>query len=79
MKKVQKGEFTDVFLTGDEAKTICRIGQDSKCCAFLTVSINGFMCEYKSSEQNTIWARLKAGTMNARGVGTWKGCAWEKQ
>jgi len=67
---------TEVTMTGEEAKEICRLGQGTECCAFLCVGGKGFGC-LKGSNAAIIYERLKAGTMNAKGEGGWKGCAWE--
>jgi len=74
------GDFsTNVSMTGEEAKTICKLGQGEKCCAFLVVSSTGFECIRMDYPTNTtIFTRLKDGTMNAKGEGEWEGCYWEK-
>ena len=38
MVRIEKGWNTLVKMTGDEAKSICRLGKGSECCAFLVVS-----------------------------------------
>lgn len=78
MEKIIGDWSTEVKLSDDEAKTICGIGQGDKCCAFLTMSPTGFECIRLSYPANvTIFKRLEKGTMNAKGEGGWKGCAWE--
>lgn len=78
MEKIIGDWATEVRMTGEEAKTICRIGQGSKCCAFLVAGGNGFECMRMSYPANgSIFGRLEAGTMNAKGEGGWTGCAWE--
>lgn len=80
MKKIEKDFATEVLMSGDEAKNICRLGQREKCCAFLTCGAQGFTCsrmEYPISMQ--IMLRLDAGEMNAQGLGGWEGCAWEEE
>ena len=73
------GEFsTEVKMTPQEAKDICRIGQGDECCAFLVAGGGGFECIRMSYPTNSsIFSRLEAGTMNAKGEGGWKNCAWE--
>lgn len=77
MEKIIGDFSTEVKLTGDEAKSICRVGQGSKCCAFLVCGANSFECIRMNYPANiSIFSRLKKGTMNAKGEGGWKGCAW---
>ena len=78
MKKVIGDFSTNVKMIADEAKSICRIGQGEKCCAFLVCGPDGF--EYIRMDYPTnssIFSRLKEGSMNAKGEGGWKDCAWE--
>jgi hypothetical protein len=72
------GDFhTDVTMTADEAKEVCRVGQGARCCAFLVMVPTGFECIRMSYPNNSIiFDRLANGTMNARGEGGWEGCAW---
>lgn len=78
MEKVIGDWSTKVKLSAEEAKDICRLGQMEKCCAFLVVASTGFECIRMSHPENTvIFSRLKAGDINAKGEGGWKGCAWE--
>ena len=78
MEKIEGDFSTEVRLTNDEAKTICRIGQEEKCCAFLVMAPEGFECIRRSYPANgSIFSRLEDGTMNAKGEGGWKDCAWE--
>lgn len=80
MEKVIHEWATEVKLSGDEAKNICKFGQGEHCCAFLTMAPDGFECIRMSYPLNgTIFSRLDAGTMNAKGQGEWKGCAWENK
>jgi len=79
MKKIVGDWATEVQMTGDEAKEICNLGKGSECCAFLVVGGNGFECIRMSYPMNgSIFSRLENGTMNAKGKGRWKGCAWEE-
>jgi len=78
MEKIIGDWSTEVKLSTEEARDICRLGQGEKCCAFLVMSSTGFECirlSYPSS--GTIFDRLDKGTMTAKGEGGWKGCAWE--
>jgi len=76
VKKIIGDWSTEVTMTGDEAKAVCRIGQGARCCAFLVMG-PGFECIRMSYPNNsTIFKRLEEGTMNARGEGGWEGCAW---
>lgn len=78
MEKIIHDWTTEVRMTGDEAKEICRLGQGEPCCAFLVVGGNGFECIRMSYPANgPIFKRLEEGTMNAKGRGGWEGCAWE--
>ena len=78
MKKRVGDWATEVELSAEEAKSICRIGQGEKCCAFLVTAPTGFECIRMSYPQNgRIFDRLEKGTMNAKGEGGWTGCAWE--
>jgi len=79
MKEVGGGHSIIVKLTNEEAKTICKLGQGDKCCAFLIFSPTGFECILRDYPVNSyIFNRLEKGTMNAKGRGGWKGCAWEE-
>lgn len=78
MEKLVFDWHTEVRMTGDEAKEICKLGQGEEVCAFLVVSAAGFECIRMSYPANgSIFKRLDEGTMNAKGTGGWKGCAWE--
>lgn len=67
-----------VSLIDREPENICKLGQGPSCCAFLTMSANGFECIRMASPINrNIFDRLEKGTMNAKGTGGWEGCAWE--
>lgn len=78
MEKIIEEFQTEVRMSEGEARTICNLGQGAKCCAFLAASPTGFECIRMSHPANsTIFERLEKGTMNAKGRGGWKGCAWE--
>lgn len=78
MEKIVGDWSTEVKLSADEAKDICRLGQGEECCAFLVMSPTGFECIRLSYPNNgIIFDRLEKGTMNAKGKGGWSGCAWE--
>ena len=69
-----------VNLSIEEVKDICKLGQGEKCCAFLTMGSSGFeCCRMNASINSTIFSRLFKGTMNAKGIGGWEGCIWEKE
>lgn len=68
---------TEVFMTADEAKDVCRLGQGEKCCAFLVVGGEGFECVRGSAASHTIWKRINEGSMNAKGIGLWDNCYWK--
>ena len=79
MKKIVGAWSTEVKLTDEEVKSICKLGQGPECCAFLVVGAKGFECIRMSYPANSsIFSRLEKGTMNAKGEGGWKGCAWEE-
>jgi hypothetical protein len=80
MEKIIGAFSTNVKLTGDEAKELCKMGQGDECCAFLVCGAKGFECirlDYPNNLQ--IFDRLEKGTMNAKGKGGWVGCALEKE
>lgn len=78
MEKIIGDFSTEVKLTEEEAKDICRVGQGEKCCAFLVMASTGFKCIRLSYPANgSIFSSLEKGTMNAKGEGGWEGCAWE--
>ncbi len=81
MEKVVGDWGTEVKMSGEEAKDVCRPGQGKECCAFLKERSSGFSCIRLSYPANsTIFSRLAGGSTNAgsnaRGKGGWKGCAW---
>ena len=83
MKKIIREDSTHVELTPDEAKSVCRLGQGERCCAFLSFMHtagegSNFTCVRMVWQISmTIFNRLDAGTMKAKGRGGWPGCAWE--
>ncbi len=78
MEKVIGECSTNVKLSDAEAKEICRLRQGGECCAFLAFGVDGFECIRMDYPNNTtIFARLKNGSMRAKGAGGWKNCAWE--
>ncbi len=80
MEKIIGDWSTEIKLSGEEAKDICRIGQGEKCCAFLVMTSGGFECIRMSYPMNgSIFERLKEGTMNAKGEGGWEECPWKKE
>lgn len=80
MDKIIGDCSTNVKMSGDEAKAICKLGQGEKCCAFLVCSPTGFECIRMDYPTNsTIFTRLENGTMKAKGEGRWKDCAWEQE
>ncbi len=80
MNKIEYDFATEYEMTSEEAKTICHLGQENKCCAFLVADSSGFKCIRMSYPTNsTIFDRLEKGTMNAKGEGGWEGCPWKGQ
>lgn len=80
MEKVIGDWSTEVRMTGEEAKSVCKLGRGEECCAFLVCGANGFECIRMSPSFNAvIFSRLKEGTMSAKGEGGWEGCAWEEK
>ena len=80
MKKIVSDFSTQLELTADEAKNICKLGQGEKCCAFLVMAPSGFECirmYYPTSA--VIFDRLNKGTMNAQGRGMWPECFWSDE
>jgi len=77
MEKIVGDFSTEIMLTGDEAKSICKLGEGKACCAFLVVGGNGFQCVRMSYPTSAnVLKRLEAGTMEAKGRGGWPGCPW---
>ncbi|HHT9146876.1 MAG TPA: hypothetical protein ACFYD4_14575 [Candidatus Wunengus sp. YC61] len=77
MEKIIGDWSTEVKMSGEEAKEICKLGELLECCAFLVCGGDGFECVRMSYPNNgTIFDRLEKGTMNAKGRGGWEGCAW---
>lgn len=80
MKAIVHDFSTEVLISNDEAKDICKLGQGEKCCAFLVSGPEGFECIRMSYPTNmSIFSRLENGTMNAKGEGEWIGCYWNKK
>lgn len=80
MEKIVGDYTTEVKLSADEARDICRVGQGEKCCAFLVMTPDGFECIRMSyPARDAIFSRLEKGTMNAKGEGGWAGCAWHSE
>jgi len=80
MEKVIHDCATEIKLTIDEAKSVCKLGEGEKCCAFLVMSAGSFECIRMSYPMNnSIFSRLKEGTMNAKYEGGGEGCPWEGQ
>ena len=77
MEKIIHDFTTEVRMSSDEAKSICRLGKMEECCAFLVCGSQGFECIRMSYPMNgTIFKRLEEGSMNAKGQGKWEGCPW---
>lgn len=76
MEKLVGDFYTEVVLTTDEAKGICKLGQGEECCAYLVLAPTSFECALMSSMGLTISDRLEEGTMVAKGEGKWEGCPW---
>ena len=75
MEKIIGDYSTELKMTGDEAKDICKLGKGEDCCAFLVCGSGGFECIRLSYPANGhIFKRLEDGTMNAKGHGGWGGC-----
>jgi len=55
MKKVIGDFSTEVKLSADEAKTICKLGQMEKRCAFLVCGVDGFECIRVSYPTNLLF------------------------
>lgn len=80
MEKIIGDWNTEVRLSGDEAKEICKLTQGEACCAFLVCDRNGFSClKYDYPNNISLYRRLETGEINAKGTGEWKGCAWESE
>jgi hypothetical protein len=78
VEKIVHPWTTEVRMNEQEAKEVCKLGQMSDCCAFLVVSGNKFEC-VRMNGSFIIFDRLKKGTINEKGPGGWKGCAWERE
>ncbi len=46
MKAIVYDWYTDIYLTGEEVKQLCRPGQGTDTCSWLLVGVNGFECSY---------------------------------
>jgi len=80
MKKIMSDWATNIEMSAEEAKEICKLGTGETCCAFLVCGSNGFECVRMDYPTNgTIFDRLEAGTMNAKGRGCWPGCPWARE
>jgi len=78
MKRIIGAFSTVVQLDNEEVRSICKLGQGQKCCAFLVMG-SGFECvRMDPSISRTIFNRLENNSINARGEGGWEGCAWPK-
>jgi len=75
------GEYSTVIeFENEEPKEICKLGLGQECCAFLVCGFTGFECWRMNYPDNTtIFSRLEAGTMNAKGIGEWAGCPWKDE
>ena len=75
---MEQGDWhTFYFLSGDEAKDICKLGQGEKSCAYLVCGGDGFQCVKDGQYPGftIIGERLKSGEMVAKGEGGWgNGC-----
>jgi len=77
MKIIVGDWHTEVTMSADEAKDICKMNDEEKCCAFLVCGATGFECIRMSYPANgSIFFSLADGTMKAKGEGGWAGCAW---
>jgi len=77
MQKIVYDWHTEVKMSSDEAKNICKLGKGEECCAFLCLGPDGFECLRMSYPANgSIFSRLEEGRMNAKGKGGWAKCAW---
>jgi len=77
MEKIVGDWRTEVKMSADEAKEVCKMGSGEEGCAFLVCGAGGFECIRMSYPANgSIFSRLKDGTMKAKGEGGWAGCAW---
>jgi hypothetical protein len=74
MEKITTDDTTRLFLTPEEAKTICRLGQGSNCCPFLTVSEDFVYVRMDYPFNVYIHQRIREGTMKAKGGP----CDWDR-
>jgi len=78
MTKRTNDDTTVLFLTGDEVKSICRVGQGATCCPYVVVGAKGFECWRMNYPSNGfIVDRIYHGTMNAKGPAC-SPKAWDK-
>jgi hypothetical protein len=54
-------------MTANKVKTICLLGQGELTCAYLVCGPDGFECAKGTGIEKAISARLRAGTMRAKG------------
>lgn len=79
MEHIEHEWATEIRLTNDEARSICKLGQGAPSCAFLVVGRVGYECIRMSPPMSaTIFARLEDDIMNAKGLGCWPGCPWSE-
>ena len=78
MEKIVSEFSTEIRMTSQEAREICRLGQGEGCCAYLVAAPTGLECSRMSYPISAhIMDRLKSGSMVAKGTGGWTGCPWE--
>ena len=67
------GDFsTEVKMSGDEAESICKLGQGAECCAFLVCGPKGFECIRMSYPANGSIFKVKiTNTTFQAGYGDW--------
>lgn len=49
------------------AKEVCKIGQGAECCRYLAMGSKGWSCEKFGSLSRMLDARVREGTMRAKG------------
>ena len=68
--RMERLTLADLRVTGIDSgyvDFVCKLGQGEQCCAFLMMGLDGFECAKDSGFELTIRARLKRGTMGAKG------------
>ena len=77
MKAIVYEYHTEIFPTTEEAKSICKIGQDAETCIFLTISGYGWECHaHNKMPIVSLIERSERGETSAQRQGCERVLAW---